>query len=73
MYEAFNTYDGGTGWFEPLDRLSIRTVLISPDAPLASLLRNDREWLKVYEDEQAIIFTRSQTQNTLSAAVTSHD
>ena len=74
MYEAFNTYDGGTGWFEPLDRLSIRTVLISPDAPLASLLRNDREWSKVYEDDQAIIFTRSQTHNTLSASVTnSHD
>src|SRR5690349_6890841 len=74
MYEAFNTYDGGTGWFEPLDRLAIRTVLISPDAPLASLLRNDQEWSKVYEDDQAIIFTRSQTQNALSAAVTSsHD
>jgi hypothetical protein len=74
MYEAFNTYDGGTGWFEPLDRLSIRTVLISPDAPLASLLRNDQEWLKVYEDDQAIIFMRSQTHDSLSAAVTSrHD
>lgn len=68
MYEAFNTYDGGTGWFEPLDRLSIRTVLISPDAPLASLLRSDNQWQKVYEDDQAIIFTRS---NTFSAAVTS--
>ena len=68
MYEAFNTYDGGTGWFEPLDRLSIRTVLISPDAPLASLLRSDNQWQRVYEDDQAIIFTRS---NTLSAAVTS--
>jgi hypothetical protein len=68
MYEAFNTYDGGTGWFEPLDRLSIRTVLISPDAPLASLLRNDQEWLKVYEDEQAIIFTRSQVDRTLTVS-----
>ena len=68
MYEAFNTYDGGTGWFEPLDRLSIRTVLISPDAPLASLLRNDQEWLKVYEDEQAIIFTRSQVDKTLTVS-----
>jgi hypothetical protein len=68
MYEAFNTYDGGTGWFEPLDRLSIGTVLISPDAPLASLLRNDQEWLKVYEDEQAIIFTRSQVDKTLTVS-----
>ena len=66
MYETFNTYDGGTGWFEPLDRLSVRTVLISPDAPLASLLRNDQEWLKVYEDDQAIIFTRSQPDRALT-------
>jgi hypothetical protein len=69
MYEAFNTYDGGTGWFEPLDRLSIRTVLISPDVPLASLLRNDEHWQKVYEDNQAVIFTRSRAPETFSAAV----
>jgi hypothetical protein len=68
MYEAFNTYDGGTGWFEPLDRLSIRTVLISPDVPLASLLRNDEQWQKVYEDNQAVIFTRSGVQETFRAA-----
>jgi hypothetical protein len=68
MYETFNTYDGGTGWFEPLDRLSIRTVLISPDVPLASLLRNDDQWQKVYEDNQAVIFTRSGVQETFRAA-----
>ena len=68
LYEAFNSYDGGTGWFEPLDRLSIRTVLISPEAPLASLLRNDQEWLKVYEDDQAIIFTRSQPDKALTVS-----
>jgi hypothetical protein len=68
MYETFNTYDGGTGWFEPLDRLSIRTVLISPDVPLASLLRNDDQWQKVYEDDQAVIFTRSAVKETFRAA-----
>ncbi len=68
MYEAFNTYDGGTGWFEPLDRLSIRTVLISPDVPLASLLRNDDQWQKVYEDNQAVIFTRPGVKETFRAA-----
>jgi hypothetical protein len=68
MYETFNTYDGGAGWFEPLDRLSVRTVLISPDVPLASLLRNDAQWQKVYEDNQAVIFTRSQVPEALSAS-----
>jgi hypothetical protein len=71
MYEAFNTYDGGNGWIESLDRFSIRTVLIAPDVPLASLLRNDQQWQKVYEDHQAVIFTRSNIPDTLSARAAS--
>lgn len=58
MTETMRTYDGHTGWREPLDRLSVGTVLISPDAPLASLLRNDADWKAVYEDRQAVIFTK---------------
>lgn len=61
MTEAMRTYDGHTGWREPLDRLSVTTVLVAPDAPIASLLRNDGEWKKVYEDRQAVIFNRPQT------------
>lgn len=62
MTEAMRTYDGHTGWREPLDRLSVTTVLVAPDAPLASLLRNDGEWKKVYEDRQAVIFTKDRLQ-----------
>lgn len=58
MVETVKTYDGHQRWREPLERLSIRTVLISPDAPLSSLLRQDEKWSKVYEDRQAVIFTR---------------
>lgn len=61
MAETLNAYDGLPGWREPLDRRAIRTVLIAPDAPLASLLRNDREWEVSYEDQQAVIFIRSET------------
>ena len=58
--EAMRTYDGAGDWSSSLDRYDIRTVLISPDAPLASLLRNDRDkWKVVYEDNDAIIFTRT--------------
>ena len=56
--EAMRTYDGHTDWRKPLERLGIRTVIISPAAPLSSLLREDDEWTKVYEDRQAVIFTR---------------
>ena len=58
--EAMRTYDGAGNWASSLDRYGIQTVLISPDAPLASLLRNDHDkWKVVYEDNDAIIFTRT--------------
>lgn len=63
MTETFNTYDGGPGWRAPLERLAVNTVFIAPDAALASLLRSDRDWMKVYEDSQSVIFTK--TRNTL--------
>jgi hypothetical protein len=71
MYEAFNTHDGGNGWQGSLDRFSIRTVLIEPDVPLASLLRSDEQWQKVYEDHQAVIFTRSMTNQSFTVAMDS--
>ncbi|HSE15677.1 MAG TPA: hypothetical protein VLB46_01405 [Pyrinomonadaceae bacterium] len=57
--EAMQVYDGAGDWARSLDRYGIKTVLISPDAPLASLLRNDRGWKLVYEDKDAIIFSRT--------------
>jgi hypothetical protein len=67
MIEHTKTYDGQTRWREPLDRLSINTVLISPDAPLASLLRDDDAWNRVYEDSQAVIFTKKKADLALAA------
>jgi hypothetical protein len=66
MTETMRTYDGREGWREPLDRLSVSTVLVSPDAPLASLLRVDGQWKTAYEDDQAVIFTRPQNGQTAS-------
>jgi len=64
MTEAMRTYDGREGWREPLDRLSVSTVLVSPDSPLASLLRVDGTWKTAYEDDQAVIFTRPRDTQT---------
>lgn len=58
MVETIRTYDGHTNWRKPLDERGVRTVIIAPAAPLASLLREDEAWSKVYEDRQAVIFTR---------------
>ena len=56
--EFLATNAGETNWQESLNKHSVRTVLIKPDAALASLLRQERGWQKVFEDSQAVIFTR---------------
>jgi hypothetical protein len=68
MIETLKTYDGDTKWREPLDRLAVRTVLIDPNVPLASLLRADQGWQRVYEDDLAVIFTREPAVQTASGA-----
>ena len=56
--EFLATHDGEANWQESLSKHGVRTVLIKPDAALASLLRQDHGWQKVFEDSQAVIFTR---------------
>lgn len=58
LEEFLKTHDGIGDWRAPLERESVRTVLVKPDAPLASLLREDDGWRKAFEDEQAVIFIR---------------
>jgi hypothetical protein len=56
--EFLAVHDGEPKWREALDRQGIRTVLVKPDVPLASLLREDSAWQKVFEDNASIIFVR---------------
>jgi hypothetical protein len=58
MEEFLNTRDGVAAWRGPLEREGVRTVAVNPDAPLASLLRQETGWRKVFEDKQAVIFVR---------------
>jgi hypothetical protein len=56
--EFMSTHAGEPHWRESLDKYGVRSVLISPDSALASLLRQDQSWHKLYEDNQAVIFSR---------------
>ena len=56
--EFLKTHDGVGAWRAPLEREGVRTVLVSPNAPLASLLREDAGWRKAFEDGQAVIFVK---------------
>ena len=68
MTETIRTYDGHTNWRQPLDKHGVRTVIIAPASPLASLLREDNSWTRAYEDRQAVIFTRPATPGQQQAA-----
>jgi len=57
--EAMQVYDGVGNWKQALDRYGIQTVIIDPNVALSTALSNDNGWSKVYEDDQAVIFTRA--------------
>jgi hypothetical protein len=58
IQEFLATHDGETNWRESLNRHGVRTVLVKPDTALASLLRQEQSWQKVFEDGQAVVFIR---------------
>jgi hypothetical protein len=58
LEEFLHAHDGVAGWRAPLEREGVRTVFVRPDAPLASLLREDKGWRVAFEDKQAVIFVR---------------
>src|SRR5262249_33606559 len=58
LEEFLMVHGGEPRWQEPLNRYGIQTVMVKPDAALASLLKLEPHWNKVFEDSQAIIFTR---------------
>ena len=58
LEEFLMVHDGEMRWEEPLNRYGVQTVLVKPDAAIASLLRQNNGWQKVFEDSQAVLFTR---------------
>jgi len=58
LTEFLGTYFGTSDWERSLDRFQVRTVVVPPDSALASLLRQTPRWTKMFEDHQAVIFTR---------------
>lgn len=51
------TYGLTNHWEAPLASWQIRTVLVPPSAPLASVLRSRAGWSQIYSDSQAVILT----------------
>jgi hypothetical protein len=56
--ESLETWAGVKGWDEDAELRAARIIFAEAKVPLASLLRLDPHFVKVYEDEQAVIFVR---------------
>ena len=65
MEEFFKVHDGTMDWRKVLDQHGIQSVLVSPNTAIASLLRQDGSWQKVFEDPKAVVFVRSPTPGAL--------
>lgn len=61
--EYLEVYDGTVrarpGWQEELEREGIGTVLVDPGLPLTAALRAEPGWSVGYEDDVAVVFTRT--------------
>jgi hypothetical protein len=58
LEEFLRTGKGQGDWREPLRRFCIRTVIVKPDSPLASLLIKEDGWSKAFEDSQAVVLIK---------------
>jgi hypothetical protein len=59
IFDYLKVYGGERGWREELDRFGIQTVLVQPNSALTTLLREDKAWRTVFEDQQAVVFAKN--------------
>ena len=53
-------------WEQTLNRYAVDTILLPPDAPLASAIKESRHWRVVYDDGNAIVFRAAGAAEGLS-------
>jgi hypothetical protein len=62
------TYRAQKDWRVPLDRYGIKTVVLPPTTAMSSALRHEPGWENVFEDKQAVIFTRQREAGKTATA-----
>jgi hypothetical protein len=58
VFDYVSIYHSETGWEDKLDQQAVHTVLVEPDATLATILRQRPEWRIAFEDKTSVIFVR---------------
>ncbi|PYX37142.1 MAG: hypothetical protein DMG75_08065 [Acidobacteria bacterium] len=60
MNEFVDTYRAEIGWRKTFDNYQIQSALLPPRTSLAVALRREPGWKNIFEDKQAVVFTRSE-------------
>jgi len=58
LKEYSKARDASWQWREPLDKDQVTRALVSPASPLATVMKESKEWRVEYDDGFAIIFVR---------------
>lgn len=56
--QFFKIHDGEGDWRRLLDHYGVHSVVVAPNTAIATLLREEKDWQKVFEDPDSVIFTR---------------
>lgn len=56
--DYFTLSDGGPGWDRILARYRVETVVWAPEDPLAQLLAQSHDWVRIHRDRHAVVFVR---------------
>lgn len=55
--EAYSTIESAKpGWQDEIRRWDIRTIIVTPDSPLATALAGEKDWMILHEDSTAVVF-----------------
>jgi len=66
------TYRAQNDWRAPLERYGVNTVILPPKTAMAAALRREPGWDNVFEDKQAVIFTRDRGATGAAPAGSQH-
>ncbi len=59
LNEFMDTYRAEIDWRNTFDKYEIQSVLLPPHTALTTALRREPGWKNIFEDKQAVIFTRT--------------
>ena len=57
--DGLDVWDARSNWNRILARYQVNAALLPVDSALATLLREQRDWKAVYEDQVAVLFEKT--------------